>query len=176
MVYVYTGTCTWNRSSIFEILKIAKPWPSLSHRPCIHTRFRICLRQLWTTYHVIAQVGVVNMCACVEPVGTAIGAVCVEYGWPKWPITMLNHTHIPGTEDCFVFYFWHHMVVRPVKKRLLSPWKSKEKKARVARAPHDKDWKRHLWVWPTTEGALNINITWSYMCLRFDVVSCRSFG
>ena len=33
------------------------------------------------------------MCACVEPVGTAIGAVCVEYGRPKWSITMLNHTH-----------------------------------------------------------------------------------
>ena len=34
------------------------------------------------------------MCACTEPVKTGIGAVCVEYGRPKWPITMLNHTHI----------------------------------------------------------------------------------
>ena len=33
------------------------------------------------------------MCACVELVGTAIGAVYVEYGRPKWPITMLNHTN-----------------------------------------------------------------------------------
>ena len=33
------------------------------------------------------------MCACTEPVRTGIGAVCVEYGQPKWPITMLNHTH-----------------------------------------------------------------------------------
>ena len=33
------------------------------------------------------------MCACTEPVRTGIGAVCVEYGRPKWPITMLNHTH-----------------------------------------------------------------------------------
>ena len=33
------------------------------------------------------------MCACTEPVRTGIGAVCVEYGGPKWPITMLNHTH-----------------------------------------------------------------------------------
>ena len=32
------------------------------------------------------------MCACTEPVRTGIGAVCVEYGRPKWPITMLNHT------------------------------------------------------------------------------------
>ena len=33
------------------------------------------------------------MCACTEPVRTGIGAVCVEYGRPKWPITMLNHTN-----------------------------------------------------------------------------------
>ena len=32
------------------------------------------------------------MCACTEPVRTGIGAVCVEYGQRKWPITMLNHT------------------------------------------------------------------------------------
>ena len=33
------------------------------------------------------------MFACTEPVRTGIGTVCVEYGRPKWPITMLNHTH-----------------------------------------------------------------------------------
>ena len=33
------------------------------------------------------------MCACTEPVRTGIGAVCVEYGRRKWPITMLNHTY-----------------------------------------------------------------------------------
>ena len=33
------------------------------------------------------------MYACTEPVRTGIGAVCVEYGRPKWPITMLNHTN-----------------------------------------------------------------------------------
>ena len=33
------------------------------------------------------------MCACTEPVRTGIGPVCVEYGRPKWPITMLNHTN-----------------------------------------------------------------------------------
>ena len=77
------------------------------------------------------------MCACVETVGTAIGAVCVEYGRPKWPITMLNHTHIHCTEECFVFYFWHPMLVRPVMKRLFFPGKTKETKARFARAPHD---------------------------------------
>ena len=33
------------------------------------------------------------MFACTEPVRTGIGAVCVEYGRPKWLITMLNHTN-----------------------------------------------------------------------------------
>ena len=40
-----------------------------------------------------AQEGFVSMCACTEPVRTGIGAVCVDYGRPKWPITMLNRTH-----------------------------------------------------------------------------------
>ena len=47
----------------------------------------------------------VSMCACTEPVRTGIGAVCVEYGRPKWPLTMLNHADIPGTEKCFDFDF-----------------------------------------------------------------------
>ena len=74
------------------------------------------------------------MCACTEPVGTGIGAACVEYGRSKWPITMLNHTH---TEECFVFYFWHPMLGRPVMKRLFSSFETQEKKARFARAPHE---------------------------------------
>ena len=45
------------------------------------------------------------MCVCTEPVRTGIGAVCVDYGRPTWPITMLNHTDIPGTEKCFDFLF-----------------------------------------------------------------------
>ena len=67
------------------------------------------------------------MSACTEP-RTGIGAVCVEYGPSKWPITMLNHTDIPGTEKCFDFYFWHPMLVRPAMKRLFFPWKTKEKR------------------------------------------------
>ena len=43
------------------------------------------------------------MCACTEPVKTGIGAVCVEYGRPKWPITMLNHTHIQKNVLFFIF-------------------------------------------------------------------------
>ena len=45
------------------------------------------------------------MCACTEPVRTDIGAVCVEYGRPKWPITMLNHTDI--VQKNVFFFFWH---------------------------------------------------------------------
>ena len=44
------------------------------------------------------------MCACVEPVGTVIGAVCVEYGRPRWPITMLNHTHKHIVQKNVLFY------------------------------------------------------------------------
>ena len=78
------------------------------------------------------------MCACTEPVRTGIGVVCVEYGRLKWLITMLNHTHKhPWYRIMFCFfYFWHPMLVRPVVKRLFFPWKTKEKKARFARAPH----------------------------------------
>ena len=51
------------------------------------------------------------VCACTEPVRTGIGAVCVEYGRPKWPITMLNiFIH---TGKYFLFYFWCPMLVRP---------------------------------------------------------------
>ena len=85
------------------------------------------------------------MCACTTPVRTGIGAVCVGYGRPKWPITMLNRankqTSLVQNNVCF-FYFWHPMLVRPVMNGLFFLWKSKEKKARFARAPHYKDVRR----------------------------------
>ena len=37
-----------------------------------------------------AREGFVSMCASTEPFRTGIGAVCVECGRPKWPITMLH--------------------------------------------------------------------------------------
>ena len=45
------------------------------------------------------------MCACPEPVRTGIGAVCVEYGGLKWPITMFeSHTHTWYRKMfCFLF-------------------------------------------------------------------------
>ena len=69
------------------------------------------------------------MCACTEPVRTGIGAVCVEYGRPKWPNSMLNHTikstnkriSIPGPEKGFIHYFWNPMLVPPAMKRLFLP-------------------------------------------------------
>ena len=42
------------------------------------------------------------MCACVEPIDTAIGAVCVESGGRKW---MLNHTHIVHIVQKNVLFF-----------------------------------------------------------------------
>ena len=50
-----------------------------------------------------AREGFVSMCACTGPVRTFIGAVRVEYGRPKWPITMLNHTSL--VQKCFHFLF-----------------------------------------------------------------------
>ena len=48
------------------------------------------------------------MCACTEPVRTGIGAVCVEYGQPKWLITMLNHTYIQNNVlFCFLAPYAH---------------------------------------------------------------------
>ena len=37
--------------------------------------------------------GFVIICACTEPIGTGVGAVCVERGRPKWPFTMLTDTN-----------------------------------------------------------------------------------
>ena len=76
------------------------------------------------------------MCACTEPVRTGIGAVCVEYGRPKWPITMLNHTSL--VQNNVLFLAPYAQLVRPVMKTLFFPWKTKEKKARFARAPNYK--------------------------------------
>ena len=62
------------------------------------------------------------MCAFTEPVRTGIGAVCVEYGRRKRPITMLNHTEKhPWCRNMIVFFFnfCHPMLVRPARKRLL---------------------------------------------------------
>ena len=39
-----------------------------------------------------AREGFVIICACTEPIGAGIGAVCVERGWPKWPNTMFTDT------------------------------------------------------------------------------------
>ena len=83
--------------------------------------------------------GFVSMCACTEPVRTGIGAVCVEYGRPEWPITMLNHTHnhtnthtylVQNNVCLFVFFgtlcsydpLWRgfFFLGKPRKKRLAS--------------------------------------------------------
>ena len=84
------------------------------------------------------------MRACTEPVRTGIGAVCVEYGRPKWPITMLNHTHNHTNTHPWYRIMFGFLFLAPYARttrliRLFFPWKTKEKKARFARAPHYKD-------------------------------------
>ena len=91
------------------------------------------------------------MCACTEPVRTGIVAVCVEYGRPKWPITMLNHTHNHTNTQChnhthkhpwyrimFCFVFLASYARTTRYEEAFFPWKTKEKNARFARAPHNK--------------------------------------
>ena len=65
------------------------------------------------------------MDACTEPVRTGVGAVCVECGRPKWPITMMNHTHILSEKAEKTPY-------APRMTRYEMPvfaWKTKKKKA-----------------------------------------------
>ena len=69
-----------------------------------------------------AREGFVSVCACTEPVGTDIGAVCVERGRPKGPITMLHHTH-----------FERGKKKAPYEKPFFL-WKTKKKKAFALRA------------------------------------------
>ena len=83
------------------------------------------------------------MCACTEPVRTGVGAVCVENGRPKRPITMLNHTHIPESRaqtslvQNNVWFFILAPYARATRyEEAFFPWKTKEKNARFARAPH----------------------------------------
>ena len=80
-----------------------------------------------------AREGFVSMCACTEPVRTGIGAVCVECGRLKWPITMLNYTHTNT-----------HTLPEKIKKtpytprmtryeEAFFPWKTKKKRLRASR-------------------------------------------
>ena len=41
------------------------------------------------------------MCACTDPVRTGVGAVCVEYGRPKW---LINQTHVQ--KNVFIIKFF----------------------------------------------------------------------
>ena len=108
------------------------------------------------------------MCACTEPVRTGIGAVCVEYGRPKWPITMLNHTRTnththknththehPWYRIMFGFLFLAPYARTTRYEEAFFPWKTKEKKAHFARAPHD------------------IYIYYIYICSKSRIVSLK---
>ena len=75
------------------------------------------------------------MCACTEPVRTGIGAVCVEYGRPKWPITMLNRTHTSYIVQNNVFFLAPYARTTRYEKAFFpkvgkprKPWKTLGKK------------------------------------------------
>ena len=70
------------------------------------------------------------MYAFTEPVRTGIGAVCVEYGRPRWLITMLNHTHIHTNTctECFVFLFLAPHARTTRYEEAFFPWKTEKKK------------------------------------------------
>ena len=79
------------------------------------------------------------MCACTERVRTGIGTVCVEYGRPKWPITM-SHTQTYLVQKNVLFFLFLAPYARTTHhEEAYFPWKTKEKKARFARAPRDKN-------------------------------------
>ena len=80
-----------------------------------------------------AQERFVSMCACTEPVGTGIGAMCVGRGRPKWPKTMLNHTRAHRHTYTVLAKKESYTFLRPVRKRLSVPWKTKKKNVRFAR-------------------------------------------
>ena len=70
------------------------------------------------------------MCACTEPVRTGIGTVCVEYGRPKWPFTMLNHTNITGTAKCFVLFLAPYARTTRYEEALLPEGKKRPRSLR----------------------------------------------
>ena len=68
------------------------------------------------------------MCACTEPDKTGIGAVCVEYGRPKWPITMLNHTHKCLVQKNVVFFIFGTLCsYDPLWRGFFFLWKPRKK-------------------------------------------------
>ena len=77
------------------------------------------------------------MCAFTEPVRTGIGAVCVEYGRPKWPITMLNHTHKHPWHRIMCGFLFLAPYARTTRyEEAFFSLENQEKMARFARAPH----------------------------------------
>ena len=78
----YAGTCTW-----YVCSRLFKPGPAMPLKthvvaPSSTNSERLTARR--------AREDLVIFCACTEPIGIDIGAVCVERGRPKWPTTMLT--------------------------------------------------------------------------------------
>ena len=99
-----------NVKKVFIVILIPKPFLKFRTGQAFETRPRHASKHVAAPGSINskritakpAREGFVSMCACTEPVMTGIGAVCVEYGRPKWPITMLNHTHKTHTQTSLV--------------------------------------------------------------------------
>ena len=74
------------------------------------------------------------MCARTEPLKTGIGAVCVEYGRPKWPITMLNlthnHTHTYRKKVFFFFFLAPYARTTPYEEAFMPKGKKRTRSLR----------------------------------------------
>ena len=79
----------------------------------------------------LAREGFVSVCACTEPAGTGIGAVCVERGGQTWPNKMMDHTYddtVTHTLTEKLLIARHPTLVRFVMKKLFFSEKSKKKR------------------------------------------------
>ena len=81
-----------------SVASLPRPW-LITDKHTFPRLARSTLNDLQQKQHETASF----VCVRVQgPSGLAL-VPCVEYGRPKWPTTMLNHTNIPGTEKCFLF-------------------------------------------------------------------------
>ena len=104
------------RVHIYATIEAFLKRPRHAYKHTLTRLARSTLNELQQNQHDKASL----VCVRVQsPSGLALVPCAFGYGRPKWPITMLNHTDIPGTEKCFYYlFFWHPMLVRPAMKRL----------------------------------------------------------
>ena len=87
---------------LYEVLVYLARSKLLKHDPAVPLKTHVASPGSTNSRRLTARKareGFDSMCACIEPVGTGIGALFVEHGRPKWPITMLNHTQAHTLTD-----------------------------------------------------------------------------